>query len=99
VQVLCVHPGGIKTNIANQARVVDLGEIATSQEQMRANFAQAAITSPEQAAAAILGAITRGQTRLLIGRDAKVADWLYRIAPAKASKWITGLARRRQQRR
>lgn len=99
VSVLCVHPGGIKTNIANRARVVDLGDMAATPEQMRANFAQAAITSPEQAAAAIISAIIRGRTRLLIGRDARVADWLYRLAPAHASRWISALARWRQQRR
>lgn len=97
VRVLCVHPGGIKTNIANRARVIDLANLAGSAEQMRANFDQAAITTPEQAARAILAAVEQGRTRLLIGRDAKLADLLYRLAPARASKWITSMARRRQQ--
>ncbi len=99
VRVLCVHPGGIKTNIANQARVVDLGGIASSPEQMRANFLQTAITTPDEAARVILGAIEQGRTRVLIGRDAKIADLLYRFVPARASQWITRLARRQQRRR
>ncbi len=99
VRVLCVHPGGIKTNIANQAKVVDLGGIAANPEQMRADFLQAAITTPDEAARVILKAIERGQTRLLIGRDAKIADLLYRFVPARASQWITQLARRQQRRR
>jgi short-subunit dehydrogenase len=98
VRVLCVHPGGIKTNIANQAKVVDLGGIAATPEQMRADFLQAAITTPDEAARVILKAIEHGQTRLLIGRDAKLADLLYRFAPARASHWITQLARRQQRR-
>lgn len=99
VRVLCVHPGGIKTNIANNARVIDLAKLATNAEQMRVNFEQAAITTPEQAARAILSAVEQGQTRLLIGRDAKLADILYRLAPARASQWITAMALRRQQRK
>jgi NADP-dependent 3-hydroxy acid dehydrogenase YdfG len=99
VRVLCVHPGGIKTNIANQARVVDLGGIASSPEQMRAHFLQAAITTPDEAARVILGAIEQGRTRVLIGRDAKIADLLYRFVPTRASQWITRLARRQQRRR
>lgn len=98
VSVLCVHPGGIKTNIANRARVVDLSGIADSAESMRANFDRAAITTAEQAAHRIIVAIESGRTRLLIGRDAMLADALYRIAPARASQWICALARRRAAR-
>ena len=97
VAVLCVHPGGIRTNIANSARMADLSLLEMSAQQMRDGFAQNARTTPEQAATAIVRAIERGQTRLMIGMDARILDWVYRLFPAKASNWITALGRRRQQ--
>ena len=97
VAVLCVHPGGIRTNIANSARMADLSLLEMSAQQMRDGFAQNARTTPEQAATAIVRAIERGQTRLMIGMDARILDWVYRIVPARASGWITALGRRRQQ--
>ena len=97
VAVLCVHPGGIRTNIANSARMADLSLLEMSAQQMRDGFSQNARTTPEQAATAIVRAIERGQTRLMIGMDARILDWVYRLFPAKASNWITALGRRRQQ--
>lgn len=96
VSVLCVHPGGIKTNIANRARMVGGGGIGQSPEDMRRRFnEEAAITTAESAARQIVEAIGAGRSRLLIGRDARLADLLFRLAPASASKWISALARRR----
>lgn len=96
VGVLCVHPGGIKTNIANRARVVEGGGFSQTPEQMRRSFnEEAAITTAESAAQQIVRAIGANRTRLLIGRDAKLADLLFRFAPAKASHWVSSLARRR----
>ncbi len=97
VGVLCVHPGGVRTHIVDNARMADLSLAELTQQQMRDGFALNARTSPEQAAEAIVQAIERGQTRLMIGLDARVADWLYRIHPARASAWITALGRRRQK--
>lgn len=42
VNVLCVHPGGIKTNIANSARITDVSMVADSDQEMRDNFAKVA---------------------------------------------------------
>ncbi|HLA36706.1 MAG TPA: SDR family NAD(P)-dependent oxidoreductase [Rhodocyclaceae bacterium] len=86
VGVLCVHPGGIRTNIANKARIVDASMIAPDAETMCANFQQIARTTAEEAAAAIIKAIEHGKTRLLIGADAKMFDYLYRLAPTYSSK-------------
>ena len=89
VRVLCVHPGGIKTNIVNSARMLDLALIQLDEKQMRQNFERNARTTAEQAAACIVEAIERDATRLLIGMDAKILDWIYRIWPATASAWLT----------
>ena len=96
VGVLCVHPGGIQTNIVNKARMADLSLAEMSEQQMRANFDQNARTTPEQAAQAIVQAMLGGKTRLLIGADAKILDLVYRLAPARASAWLSALARRRR---
>ncbi len=94
VRVLCVHPGGIATNIVNAARIVDSSLVADSDAQLRRKFNQEVRTSPQEAAQAILAAIAHGKTRLLIGPDAKLLDLLYRLAPARASGWVTAMGRR-----
>ena len=101
VQVLCVHPGGIKTNIARASRKIDIAMIADDEQAMVQQFDEQARTTPEQAAAAIWHAVAHGQTRLLIGPDARVLDLLYRLFPTHASAWLTAIvrwARKRDQR-
>jgi len=98
VRVLCVHPGGIRTNIARRARIVDLSDVAETAEQMHAQFDQVARTTPEQAAARILEALRRRDTRLMIGADARLLDLLYRAVPSRASAWLVALARRQRAR-
>lgn len=96
VSVLCVHPGGIRTHIVDNARMADLSLQPVSAQQMRNSFALNARTSPEQAALAIVRAVETDQTRLMIGADAKIIDWIYRLWPGRASAWVTALARRLQ---
>jgi short-subunit dehydrogenase len=93
VRVLCVHPGGIATDIANSARVIDPALIAANATEMRAQFDHAARTTPAQAAATIVRAIEQRKTRLLIGADAVLLDLLYRLFPSRASQWLTALSR------
>lgn len=95
VRVLCVHPGGIRTNIVNHARVTDTAMLGMSVATMRKNFLEKmAPTSAADAALAIVGAIESGRTRLLIGNDARIADLLFRLAPDSAAKWINQHLRR-----
>ncbi len=98
VRVLCVHPGGIRTRIAQQARLGDISSVAGSAAELHANFEHAARTSAADAAAAIVQAIERDQTRLLIGIDARLGDWVFRLVPARASAWFSALARWQRQR-
>jgi NAD(P)-dependent dehydrogenase (short-subunit alcohol dehydrogenase family) len=94
VRVLTVHPGGIRTRIVESARVVDLSVAADSKAALDAQFRRTARTTSQQAAAAIVRAIERGDTRLLIGVDARLGDWMFRLAPARAGRWFAALARR-----
>ena len=99
VRVLCVHPGGIRTRIAESARLGDISSVAASPAELHEAFARNAHTSAADAAAAILRALERGKTRLLIGADAKVLDLWFRVAPARASAWFTLLLRWERKRR
>lgn len=94
VTVLCVHPGGIRTNIANKARITDSSMVADSDEMLREGFLKLARTSPEQAAEVIVSSIASGKTRVLIGGDAKFMDFLFRMAPGRASAWFTRIGKR-----
>jgi NAD(P)-dependent dehydrogenase (short-subunit alcohol dehydrogenase family) len=65
VTVSCVHPGGIRTNIARSAR-----SAPETSENLAATFDRLAVTSPERAARVILRGSIRGKPRILIGADA-----------------------------
>ena len=82
VRVTVVFPGAVATNITRNSGVdvpVPPGE---AKKQMRR------VTSPEKAARDILDGIERNVYRVLIGRDVKVMDLLYRINPKGATAFI-----------
>ncbi|WP_028937097.1 SDR family NAD(P)-dependent oxidoreductase [Pseudonocardia spinosispora] len=75
VGVSCVHPGGIQTNIARDARA---GEQSTAQERAT-DFAKIARTTPESAAKTIINGVEKNKARILIGGDAYVIDAAPRV--------------------
>ncbi|SDZ42481.1 NADP-dependent 3-hydroxy acid dehydrogenase YdfG [Micromonospora pattaloongensis] len=82
VRAVTVHPGGITTNIARNARIrTDPEGRGRTKEQMAAQFEAATLTSPEKAAAIIHRGVERGRARILVGPDAYLFDALARIAP------------------
>ena len=84
-----VHPGGIRTNIAKNARFyVGPGQM-TDQKQASGLFEKIGVTSPEGAAKTIIRGISRKQPRILIGPDAHVLDAMQRTMPQR----YTGLVR------
>jgi short-subunit dehydrogenase len=80
VGVTVVHPGGIKTRIAESARTGS-GVSQEEYEQGRKQFAKLLTMPPEAAAAQIVEAIEKRRPRLLIGASAKVPDVLVRLMP------------------
>ncbi len=80
ITLTVVHPGGVRTEIANSARIPQSIDPALAREQTRA-FNKLLRTSPEQAAELIARAIERREKRLLIGRDARMAERLQRLFP------------------
>ena len=82
VRAVTVHPGGIRTNIARNARVrKDPEGRGRSQEQMAAEFEALLRTTPDRAAEVICRGVDRGKARILVGPDAYVFDALARVAP------------------
>ncbi len=83
VRMTVVHPGGIKTGIARNARVRFQGENAPSPDDLAASFDKAAPTTPAKAAQTIINGIKKDKPRVLIGTDAKIIDFLQRLIPAR----------------
>ena len=82
VGVTSVHPGGIRTGIARNARVaadVDPEEAARHQRA----FAKMLSYPADRAAEEILEAAIARRPRLLIGKDAKALDILARVLPGR----------------
>ncbi len=100
VSATCVHPGGIRTNIAKAARVdeslKDLG--VTNLERSRKGFEKMLGMPPEKAAEIILKGVQRNARRVLVGRDAQALDVLQRILPGTYQRLVTASARRTMMR-
>ncbi|KUY60181.1 MULTISPECIES: SDR family oxidoreductase [unclassified Burkholderia] len=97
VSATCVHPGGIRTNIAQSSRVAKnmVGFIVESEQQGKDSFEKFFITTADDAARTILAGVRKNKRRVLIGRDAKAADWMARTLPA-AYQALVVLATRRE---
>ncbi len=83
VQSICVHPGGIKTNIVRNARIHKSFDGETDRNVMAKQFEQGARTTPEGAAQTIIDGIEHGKVRVLIGSDARMIDWIQRLLPVR----------------
>jgi short-subunit dehydrogenase len=82
VSAVTVHPGGIRTNIARNARIrKDPEGLGRGHEQMAADFEAITMTTPDKAAQIICRGVEQGKARILVGPDAYVFDALARVAP------------------
>ena len=80
VSCTTIHPGGIKTDIARNARFdEETVEMAGGIDEAVRGFDKLAITTPEKAARQILKAVERNRRRALIGPDAKALDLISRL--------------------
>jgi len=82
VGVTVVHPGGIRTRIAETARVAAAAP-AAEEAAGKAAFERLLTYPPERAAEQIVGAVEKRRPRLLIALSARVPDVIARIAPAR----------------
>ena len=90
IHVCCVHPGGIKTNIARNSRG---GELIISAEERAREFDKFARTTAESAAAQILRAAQKRKKKLLIGADAHFISIISRLFPVNYTRLLPGLGK------
>ena len=99
VGAVTVHPGGITTNIARNARIrKDPEGRGRSHEQMAADFEAITMTTPDKAAEIICRGVERGKARILVGPDAYVFDALARVAPTHYYDILTRFEKRLRSR-
>lgn len=88
VRVTCVHPGGIRTNVARSAGQVD----GLDHDAVATSFDKVARTSATRAAQVILDGVAKGRTRVLIGADARAIDLLARITGPRYQRLVARLS-------
>ncbi len=99
VDVTVVHPGGIKTNIVNNARFgQQVGDNRSHNEFAKWFNSKLAATSAESAAEQIIIGIIKNKRRVMVGSDAKWLDLVQRIFPARYQKLVVFSMRKVQER-
>lgn len=97
VQVTCVHPGGIKTNIATnalaRARAAGLPVTLADEARERTYNERLLRMDVGLAATTILRGVERGSPRVLVGNDARALDVLVRVFPALYQRVVVALGR------
>jgi len=87
VNVSCVHPGGIKTSIAANARFYKLSDTSIDKESAHAIFTRGiASTTADKAAKIIIAGIKKDKLRIMVGTDAYMMDWMKRLFPVGFQK-------------
>jgi len=91
VQVTCVHPGGIKTAIARNARATLSHDQAAVAKHFDTRLAR---MTPDRAAAVIVAGVLADKPRVVVGADAKVLDALVRLVGPRYQRVVARAARR-----
>ncbi len=98
LKVSVVHPGGIKTNIANAAlaSAEALGMETTDADRRRRDTYNEKLLrmEPARAAKIVVDGVEAGKPRILVGTDAKFVDALVRLLPARAVPLAVGFQKR-----
>ncbi len=95
VGVTTVHPGGIRTGIAHNARVaaaVSPARVASG----RAAMAKIMTYPPDRAARQILAGVHKRQTRVLIASSSKIPDLAARTMPVRHARLLAKINPRRE---
>jgi NADP-dependent 3-hydroxy acid dehydrogenase YdfG len=93
VSATSVHPGGVKTSIARNSRMGDMGAMSTfdSKEEIADWFERIARTTPDSAARTIVAGVRRNRRRVLVGADAVMLDAAQRLMPTGYQRLIEAL--------
>lgn len=84
VHISVIHPGAVNTNIMSNSGVQTAAEEAQSKSQQGG----AALPASDAASIMIKG-IENNAYRILVGKDARFLDLLYRLSPRRAVNFIT----------
>jgi NAD(P)-dependent dehydrogenase (short-subunit alcohol dehydrogenase family) len=92
IGVTVVHPGGVATSIAKNARVpVSMSE--EEREKHRKIFESVLTMPPEAAGEIIVRGVENRKPRILVGRDAKFAALVERLLPVTYWNWLGARAK------
>jgi len=91
VQVTCVHPGGIKTAIARNARTTASHDQAHVARHFDTKLAR---MTPARAAEIIWAGVLADKPRVVVGADAKALDLLVRVVGPRYQDLVAKAARR-----
>lgn len=97
IGVTCVHPGGIRTRIAETARVAAHASPEQA-ERGKAAFDRLLTYPADKAAARILAAAERRRGRVLVAASAVLPDLLARVAPTGYMRVLAALSPRSARR-
>jgi short-subunit dehydrogenase len=97
VGVTVVHPGGIRTRIAENARIA-AAVTAAEREAGKATFARLLTYPPDRAAQQIVAAVEQRRPRQLIALSARIPDMLARVSPTRHQA-LLALAQKQATRR
>jgi short-subunit dehydrogenase len=84
VGLTVLYPGPVDSGIVQRGRVAD-----PAQRDAEARFLASRALPPERAAQAMLRAIRRNRSRVLVGMDYRMIDWIARLSPGLAA-WLAG---------
>lgn len=82
VKVTVVFPGAINTNISRNSGLDNPRQSKSENKSLK-------VLSPAKAAEIIINGMENNSYRVLVGKDAKIMDFLYRLNPRSAAKSIS----------
>jgi short-subunit dehydrogenase len=95
--VTIVHPGGVRTEIANNAlaHAAEFGYEVSEHDRRRTQaYNEKLLRMPASVAARIIvDGVENDRPRVLVGNDAKLVDLIVRLLPVSYARLTLGLSR------
>lgn len=87
VKVTVVFPGAVNTNISKNSGLNNPRQATAENKSMKT-------LSPAKAAEIMIDGMESNRYRVLVGKDAKIMDYFYRLNPKSAAKMISNKMKR-----
>lgn len=82
IRVMCVYPGGVKTDFARKARFTSTpGKRKKSHQEFNRIFEKYSMSTPESTSRAVIKGLKKNKKRVLVGPDAVSGDFMARLMP------------------